>query len=1133
MRLEQEQLHLTASDLVGNLNCKHLTYLDVKVATGEVLKPKYWDPLLEILRERGFRHEQAFIEYLRAAGFSVTKIEGVEVLDSSVSDTIEAMKMGAEIIVQGALKHGRWAGRIDILRRIETPSIFGNWSYEIIDTKLARETKGGTILQLCLYTYLLQEVQKYQPEYIYVVAPWSNYEPQRFRVSDYYAYFRKAKFAIEDAAKVEISSSTYPDPTHHCEICRWQDSCDKRRRDDDHLSFVAGISRNQITELKEKGVGKLKDLAELPTPISWKPKRGAVRSYDKIQKQAKIQADARETGKMLHELLSVEPGFGLYLLPEPSKGDIFFDLESDPFVGEFGLEYLFGYCYKENEDLLYKAEWALDREQEKLVFERFIDFVCERIKQYPDMHIYHFASYEPAALKRLMGRYATRENEVDDLLRRARFVDLYSVVRNGLRASVESYSIKQIEPFYGYKRNVSLRQANIALTRLNSCLEFNDNESISDADKETVLNYNKDDCLSTEALRSWLEELRTQLISEGYNIFRPPLSEKEASEEISQRQERINKIAEILTKDIPIAKESRSSEQQAKWILANILDWHRRENKAIYWELFRLKALSEEELIDERAGLSGLVYVGEIPATGKTKIPTHKYHFPQQDTDIRTDKDLYCVGGEKLGSVAEISTEERIIHIKKTGKTIDIHPAAVFTHEIIRSDEQADCLLRIGEYVANHGIEGEGKYLAARDLLMRNLPRTRGQLIQNENETASTAAMRLSECLEGGVLPIQGPPGTGKSHTAARMICGFVKQGLKVGITANSHKVIRNLLDKTLEASKELGIDVCCIQKAKEKEDDQDKLLFAKDNQALLSSIASGKCQVAGATGFLWAREDAFEAVDVMFVDEAAQMSLANVLAISHAAKRLILLGDPQQLDQPTQGTHPDGTGVSSLEHLLGDHKTIEYGRGLFLAETWRMHPKICGFDSELFYENKLHSKEECRTQVIISDGNIKGFGLRYAGVSHTGNKSYSLEEAEAVERLVKSILSSNSRWIDRYGVEKKITIEDILIITPYNAQVFEIQQRLPKARIGTVDKFQGQEAPIAIYSMATSSHADAPRGMEFLYSANRFNVAISRAKCLAILVSSPEIFEAECRTPRQMQLVNAFCRYLELAEKI
>ncbi|MEW8194564.1 MAG: AAA domain-containing protein, partial [Candidatus Thiodiazotropha sp.] len=369
-----------------------------------------------------------------------------------------------------------------------------------------------------------------------------------------------------------------------------------------------------------------------------------------------------------------------------------------------------------------------------------------------------------------------------------------------------------------------------------------------------------------------------------------------------------------------------------------------------------------------------------------------------------------------------------------------------------------------------------------------------------------------------------------KSYSGARMICRLVDQGKKVGITANSHKVIRNLLDKVLEASEEMGVELRCIQKPKEMEPDQDRLVFARNNGDVYTALAGGQCQVAGATHFLWSRADAHDVLDVLVVDEAAQMSLANVVAVAQSARTLILLGDPQQLDQPTQGTHPDGTGVSSLEHVLQEDHTIAAERGLFLDKTWRLHPAICAFNSELFYDSKLTAQEGCEAQIISSGGPLDGNGLRYLPVPHTGNQSSSIEEAEAVANLVNGVLAHSPRWTDREGAERTLSLDDIVIITPYNAQVFEIQQRLPGARVGTVDKFQGQEAPIAIYSMATSSYADAPRGMEFLYSANRFNVAISRAKCVAVLVASPDVFEAECKTPRQMQLANAFCRYLECA---
>lgn len=312
-----------------------------------------------------------------------------------------------------------------------------------------------------------------------------------------------------------------------------------------------------------------------------------------------------------------------------------------------------------------------------------------------------------------------------------------------------------------------------------------------------------------------------------------------------------------------------------------------------------------------------------------------------------------------------------------------------------------------------------------------------------------------------------------------------------------------------------------------------DDILFYTDNGDAVAAITSGEVQVLGGTAFFWAREDAAGSVDVLFVDEAAQMSLANVLSVSQAGPALVLLGDPQQLEQPTQGSHPDGTDVAALDHLLHGHKTILPEQGLFLEETWRLHPDITAFNSELFYEGKLQSENDCHKQGTTSAGPFTGTGLRYVPVVHFGNQSRSLEEAAAVERVVNTLLGSGMRWTDRKGVLRPLALADIIIIAPYNAHVFEIQKRLPEAHVGTVDKFQGQEAPIAIYSMATSTHADAPRGMEFLYSANRLNVAISRAKCMAILVASPELFEAECKTPRQMQLANAFCRYLEMADVV
>lgn len=1132
MKKENGTIYLSASDLVGHLSCTHLSTLDLQVVTGALEKPDYYDPLLEILRERGFRHEQDYIEYLKSQCHEISFIEGEGINDQTVDATLNAMREGKDIIVQAALRQGCWTGRADILRRVSVPSSLGDWSYEVIDTKLARETKGGSVLQLCLYADLLSHTQGIEPENLYIVSPWSDYEPQRFRFPEFAAYFRRVKRSAEIAADGTQNDETYPDPKVHCDICRWKHDCDKKRRADDHLCLVANISKGQISELKENGIDTRHALARLAY-IPFKPRKGSSLSLEKVRAQAAIQVKALETGKNEIEFLDMIPETGFAILPEPSDGDIFFDIESDQFVGEDGIEYLFGYAFKDEScQLQYVAEWAFDRAAEMVAFERFVDFVTARREQYPDLHIYHYASYEPGALKRLMGRYATKEVEIDNFLRGKVFVDLLSVVRNALRASVESYSLKKLEPFFCFNRQVPLHDANVALTTLSAGLELNDISSIDDKTKAAVQGYNADDCFSTLHLRDWLEGLRVGRIAEGVDIPRPLPGQEGPSEELDEKSRKIRELIEQLTHDVPVDIEERTEEQQARWILAYLLEWHRREEKAVWWEFFRLSDLTADELVSEKAALGHLTLVGQVDAT-KTGIPIHRYRFEQQDTDIRGDEDIRQTGGEKLGSVVSINTEERTIDIKKSKATADVHPDAVFVHKIIPGTEQAASLFRLGEYVTENGIEGEGLFQSARCLLLRKLPDFGGQAKEEENEDTLTTAIRIIETLDKGVLPIQGPPGTGKSHTGARMICSLVRRGKKVGVTANSHKVIRHLINKVIEAADEMGIDVQCIQKPGEMEPNQERLSFVKTNDDIFTALSVGAAQVAGATTFTWSRADGGETVDVLVVDEAAQMSLANVVAVGQAAPAMILLGDPQQLEQPTQGSHPDGAGVSALDHILGGHQTILPEQGLFLPETWRLHPEICAFNSEQFYEGKLFSKEGCELQKVISSGLFNESGLRYVPVPHIGNTSSSPEEARMLQEIVREILESGSKWIDRDGKTKNITNDDILIIAPYNAQVFEIQQLLHGARVGTVDKFQGQEAPITIYSMATSSHTNAPRGMEFLYSCNRLNVAISRAQCLTILVASPLVFEAECRTPRQMQLANAHCRYLELAEQV
>ena len=1124
-------LQLSASDLVNRLNCRHLTALDLSVANGVLPRPRVWDPVLAILAERGSAHERNYLDHLRGAGHQVAEIAGKGIDSAAVRKTLDAMRVGIEIIAQGALLAGAWSGRVDLLRRVASPSALGDWSYEVIDTKLARETRGGTILQLCLYTDLLAVAQGYRPVQMHVVAPWSNFEPQTFRMNAYAAYFRKIKGGLERALAESADEVTYPDPKEHCNVCRWRRQCDTRRRDDDHLSLVAGITKVQIAELSRHDILTTTSLAQMPVPLAWQPDRGAVASYERIREQARLQVETKTAGKPKFEVLPVVAGLGLTRLPAPSPGDVFLDIEGDPFVGECGQEFLFGYLLGgEHSTDSYHGEWALTREDEKRAFEHFVDLVTQRWASHPELHIYHYSHYEPGALKRLMGRYASREEQIDRMLRGGLFVDLYQIVRQGIRVGVESYSIKELERVFGFERRVPLADASKNLMALQACLELPAAGAPTQMMKDTVAGYNRDDCAANQALRDWLERTRSDLIDAGLVIERPSTPDSEPTQARSEWQERVDELVERLTRDIPADPGERSADQYARWLLAHLLDWHRREDKAAWWEFFRLSGLSPEDLQLERAGLSGLEYVGS--AGGTVRAPVHRYRFPLQDSEVREEEQLHLPGGEKLGKVEAISYETRLIDIKKRTDTAAVHPDAVFTHKVIDTGVLAESLMRIGLYIADKGLLGAGRYQAARDLLLREPPRLGGASIQLPAETSFEAASRIAPLVRG-VLAIQGPPGAGKTHTGARMICALVEAGSKVGITANSHKVIRKLLEEVVLAAEEAGLNIRCTQKVPEPETEQTHIRFAKDNEDVFRALHSSACQVAAGTPWLWARPEAHDCVDVLFVDEAAQMSLANVLAVSQAAATVVLLGDPQQLDQPTQGSHPDGVSVSALDHVLGGHKTITAERGLFLEKTWRLHPRICELTSELFYESRLLPLAGLEAQQIRSRGRVQGVGLRYLPVAHEGNQSSSPEEAQVIHNLVADILSCATTWIDRQGREHPIQLADILIIAPYNAQVSELQDRIRGARVGTVDKFQGQEAPIVIYSMTTSTHADAPRGMNFLYSLKRLNVAISRARCISILVGSPAIFEAECRTPAQMEMANAFCRYLEHATLI
>jgi uncharacterized protein len=590
-----------------------------------------------------------------------------------------------------------------------------------------------------------------------------------------------------------------------------------------------------------------------------------------------------------------------------------------------------------------------------------------------------------------------------------------------------------------------------------------------------------------------------------------------------------------LTADLLADDESPTAE--GRRLLADLLDWHRREEKSQWWRWFELKDdLTIEQLVLERDALAGLVFVDEFDGQG---VMLHRsYRFEPQDHGFDPGDAVYATGtGNAAGTIVSIDDVAGLIELKRSRNSTWPDPRALIGAAPLPSVAQKEAMLRVADSVIADGLEGDGPYRAIRDMLLRLPPRRavrQGEPLVEPAEDVLDAARRLALELETGTLPIQGPPGTGKTYAGARMILDLVSARMRVAVTAQSHKTISNLLEELVRARTEEGVGIRILQKADADVSPIPGVTRANTNAEVAAAMDAGSVDVVAGTGWLFARPEFDGAFDVLFVDEASQMSLANAVAIGSCARSIVLIGDQNQLPMVTQGVHPGAAAASSLEHLVGDATTIPRERGLFLETSRRMHPAVNAYISPAFYGGRLgtYPGTELR-RVDGGDPVLSGAGIRWLPTPHTGNGPRSREEAEVVAAAVADLIRMT--WQDRDGQHKAITVDDVIVVAPYNAQVAEIQAALQRrigrrGNVGTVDKFQGREGVVAIYSMASSSREDAPRDMGFLYSRNRLNVAISRAKSLALLVASPTLLEAGCRTPEQMQMVDALCRFVEVA---
>lgn len=1091
MRDLDGSIFLSATDLMRFMGCPHATNLDLAHMRGTGPQPGETTEDAALLQKQGDVHEAAHLAHLKEAGRTVIEIERGK-LGENAEATRESLAAGPDVVFQGALLSGNWGGWSDFLERVETPSALGPFSYEVADTKLKRRADPKHVLQLVLYSDLLTEIQGAAPEFAHVEL--GDGTRASLRLADYSAYARMARQRLE--AFVADPPLTRPMPCADCGLCRWADHCEGVWQAEDSLFNVANISRSQVKKLEAAGVGTLEALSKLDHPI-----RGlAENTQARLIIQARLQ-HARKTGEPDYELRARQPSKGFDLLLEPQSGDLFYDIEGDPHY-EGGLEYLHGIWF----DGQFQTFWAHDHDAEARALSDLLAFFRARIAAYPNARIYHYAPYEITALKRLTTKYGIGEAFLDRLLRERRFVDLFAVVRGGLIGSEPNYSIKSMEAFYDRKRDGEVKTAGGSVVAYERWRETQDQQILDE-----IEDYNRVDCISTEELRDWLISIRP---SGPWPILALDAGEKEVEDDADTQALR-NMLA---GSGLP---------QDRQDMLFNLGVFHSREVKPAQWAVFDSAAKDEDDLLDDLDALAGLEAAGPVEPIKRSFA--RSYTYPPQETKLRGGKKatVPVFDGPPMTVVIEtMDHRARKITVKAgpnkanlLADQLTLHPDWPINTGVIA--------LALRDVIADQC--GARRFTAVDDLLSRTAPRLssglKADLLDGEDPVAGTIA--VVNDMDGTVLPIQGPPGTGKTHVSARAILSLVRKGYRVGVASNSHEAIRNVLMGCLHALEDDNLDITLenaklAHKVGGGEDGYPDEFLEITRAQSNDDPALTQARVVGGTAWFFSRDENVQAFDWLFVDEAGQVGLANMAAMGRAARNIVLVGDPRQLPQVIQGSHPDPANVSCLDWMLRDYATIPADRGIFLPTSRRMHPDVCGFISKQVYEGRLSSHPDTAHQRITGTM-LPEAGAFWVPVAHEGNAQIAQEEVVAIGKAVTELLGGS--WTKKDRSARPMRETDIIVVAPYNAQVNALRAALPLGvRVGTVDKFQGQEAPVCLVSMTASSAEETSRGMEFLFSLNRINVAVSRAKGLALVYGAPRLREAKCNTVEQMQLVNTLC---------
>ncbi|WP_269937701.1 TM0106 family RecB-like putative nuclease [Arthrobacter sp. HY1533] len=1200
-------LIFSASDLVTASECQYRTLRILDEKLGRTAKPGFAkDEMLERAAKLGdaFEHKildeytTEFGEWDSAAGKGVKDVARGDLswagLEAKREETLEALRIGADVVFQATFFDGSLVGFADFL--IRQP----DGSYAVHDTKLARHAKVSALLQLAAYGDQLQQYGI--PVHPVATLKLGDRSESNHPMPDLLPVFREHRgrfLALTGAHSAQpLPVSWLQEGIGYCGRC---DYCAEQVKLHEDLLLVNGMTGSQRRKLMAQGIGTVRELAGMAIPDTKGP-------LARLRDQARMQL-GMEPGVVTvtagkdgteHEISFKVLRDSVSKLPKPSPGDIFFDFEGDPLwqdpaTEKWGLEYLFGSIEAVPEDanpatvpngeLVFKPFWAHSRGEEGEAFRAFLEYVEARREIWPDMHVYHYAPYEKSALRNLSVIHgdSTSEDTIDDWLRSGLLVDLLDTVRQSVRISESSYSIKKLEPFYMGQdtRSGDVKDAGASVVAYADYCAQRDAGSGGDAAmaakaEETlasISDYNRYDCVSTLRLRDWLfaigAAVEVETWSEGSGKLRLPEEKKGGFEPSPEEAKLAGYIAAL--------REQKgyefSAEENAIDMVAAAASYHRREDKQFWWGHFdRLEkgpnAWTEErnmlriehvEMVQDWAKpadkprartesrtlrITGTATEGSDFRPGTTWFGMYNAPLPEgmEDDPTESSKAPALRGGlfntTVLEDVSDPATPELTTLLVEEKSTTKVQPYSQLPIALAPNKPVPTASIRAALSELATTVGGNVPHLPKHpglDILRKSAPRLHdgaslpsaivygdGHSTQEHDYISAITGAVLN--LDHSYLAVQGPPGTGKTHVGSHVIANLMARGWKIGVVGQSHAVVENMLRAAVDKA---GVDPERVGKKlngayevpwKVTDDKQFGKLLGSQGGALIGGTAWTMTGANVPEGSL----------DLLVIDEAGQYSLANTLAVARATKNLLLLGDPQQLPQVTQGSHPAPVDESALGWLSAGHATLPQELGYFLADSWRMHPELCAAVSRLSYEGKLASAPAAGQRHLA--GKAPGVETVYvapAPGSGQENKQSSPEEAEEV--VAQARIHLGLMWTPGQDKEPRpLGQEDILVVAAYNAQVHLVRATLDKAglsgvRVGTVDKFQGQEAPVVLVTMACADPSGAPRGMEFLLNRNRINVAVSRGQWRAVIIRSPELSNFMPSRPEGMAELGAF----------